>query len=188
LAHRRKAKRSTRPRKPGTRTPSGRLSRAYKGAARDEGTRDAERHRLALVNGGDPALASSPLGILLANGCIDRDQERAGQRYAAVRAILFGPGRPSVSSDVDEPHTPTLRTDEHLEGLRNRFESMVRQLGPDQKVALDHVVVDGKLPTWFSLTKARRQLRPVDEAERAALLDGLERLAADSPAQASPDL
>jgi hypothetical protein len=187
LAHRRK-RRASRRNDDRPRTASGRISRAYKGAARDDGTRDAERHRLALVNGADPALAAHPLGVLLANGHISREQERAGHRYAAVRAILFGPGRPSVSSDVDEPHTPTLRTDEHLEGLRNRFESMVRQLGPDQKVALDHVVVDGKLPTWFSLTKARRQLRPVDEAERAALLDGLERLAADSPAQASPDL
>jgi hypothetical protein len=47
----------------------------------------------------------------------------------------------------------------------------------DQKSALDVVAVDGKLPTWFRLVKAQLPLRPVDEAERLALIGGLDRLA-----------
>jgi hypothetical protein len=130
-----------------------------------------------LCNGADPALAATPLGILLANGHINRGQFRAGERYASARAIIFGMARPTVTADHLEPHGPVTRSDGHLARIRRRFEGDVARLDPDQKRALDVVAVDGKLPTWFRLAKAGLALRPSDEAERQALLSGLDALA-----------
>jgi hypothetical protein len=178
MAHKRKVRRSGRPRKPGPRTASGRLSRTYKGAACDHGSRDAERHRVELVNGSDQALAASPIGVLLANGHITPEQERAGRRYGWLRSVSFGVGRPSVAYDWIEPHDPRLRSDARQAALRQRFEDLVARLDPNQKVAIDHLLVDQRLPTWFRIAKSGRPPRPVDELERAALISGLDALAA----------
>jgi hypothetical protein len=174
--HKRKLRRQGRKAKPGTRAPSGRLSEAAAAIPVDPGSRYAERHRLLLCNGADPVLAASALGILLANRHISRDQVRAGERYAAARAILFGLARPVVVADHLEPYDPPVRSDGHLARIRKRFEGMIARLGPDQKRALDAIVIDGKLPPWFRLVKAGLPLRPVDEAERVALIGGLDRL------------
>jgi hypothetical protein len=130
-----------------------------------------------LCNDGDQALAASPLGILLANDLISREQRRAGERYGAARAITFGMARPSVGPDMLEPYDPPARSDGHLMKARERFERMAVRLDPDQKRALDVVAVDGKLPVWFRMLKAGQPLRPGDVAERTALLSGLDRLA-----------
>jgi hypothetical protein len=174
--HRRKARRSGRPAKAGARAASGRLSEV-RAATVDHGSRYAERHRLVLVNGADPVLAASPLGILFAHGHLTREQVRAGERYAAARAVLFGMARPTVAADHLEPHDPTVRSDGHLARIRKQFEGDVARLDPDQKRALDVVTIDCRLPVWFRLAKAQLLLRPSDEAERLALIGGLDRLA-----------
>jgi hypothetical protein len=48
---------------------------------------------------------------------------------------------------------------------------------PAQKVAIDLLVVDDKLPSWFRRLKLGQPLRPADLAERDALLGALEALA-----------
>jgi hypothetical protein len=163
-------------RKHGPRTRSGRLSRAYLGAARDSGTPEVQARRLALCNGSPPELASTPIGILFANHVITLDQCRAAHRYAFRRGVLFGGARPAGLGDMLEPGSPRLRSDKELAGIRARFEAMCGRLGRDQKAALDVLVVEQRLPAWFRAAKLGRPLRPEDEAEREALLSGLEAL------------
>jgi hypothetical protein len=126
-----------------------------------------------LCNGSPAELSGSPLGILLANGAIDHDQCRAGERYSWLRAAAFGIARPDVAHDRIEPYSPRLREEEQLIRLRERFEAIVGRLGRDQKHALDVVVVEARLPAWFGLVKLGRRLSPEDEAEREALVSGL---------------
>ena len=86
-----------RPRKPGPRTKSGRLSRAYKSPVlRDKGTPEAQSKRHALINGADPQLAATASWILLANGLIERDQHSAALIYARLHALVFGKPWPHV--------------------------------------------------------------------------------------------
>ena len=78
-------------RKSGTRTKSGRLSRAYKGPARDPGTAELQVKKLAAVNGRrDPALSATPASILFAHAVIDRDQLAAAERYRRCYPLSFG--------------------------------------------------------------------------------------------------
>jgi hypothetical protein len=67
-------KRAGRPRKAAKRSKSGRLSRAYKSIARDEGTEEFVEKRKRLINGADPSCAATASGILFANGVLSRDQ------------------------------------------------------------------------------------------------------------------
>jgi hypothetical protein len=164
-------------RKSGPRTKSGRLSRAHATAARDHGTAEGQRNRHHLVNGAAVELAGSALTVLLANGHIDAEQARAAGAYHAVYALSFGLPVPKGSQRLFEPHAPRIRSDRSLARARERFEAMARRLGRDQKAALDQLVVIGALPTWFRQVKLGRPLRPEDEAEREALISGLEKLA-----------
>ena len=78
-------------RKPGPRTKSGRLSRAYKSPElRDKGTPEAQNKRAYLINGSDPQLAATASGILLANGFLTPGQHVAALRYARWHALLYG--------------------------------------------------------------------------------------------------
>jgi hypothetical protein len=74
------------------RTKSGRLSRSYRGPARDAGTPELQAKRAWLVNGhgADPALAASASGILLANRLITPEQFTAGMTYAKLHAMPYG--------------------------------------------------------------------------------------------------
>ena len=47
-------------RKSGARTKSGRLSRAYQGAARGNGTPDLARYKRVAINGSDPGAVDLP--------------------------------------------------------------------------------------------------------------------------------
>jgi hypothetical protein len=172
---RKRARRSGRPARSGARTAAGRLSETV---PIDRGTGEGQLHRQLLINGAaDVTLAATPAGILLAHDLITPAQLRAGGRYAALRAVLFGLARPTVAADLVEPYDPRLRTDSYLRGVRNRFEELVAKITPEQKAALDQVVVDERLPGWFARAKSGHQLRPADEAERQALLAGLDALA-----------
>jgi hypothetical protein len=84
--------------KEGRRTKTGRLSRAFTGPARDEGTRELQRHRLCPVNGAhDPALSSSLAGIMFAHGILSSRQHAAAQRYRMPRSALYGVPLATVS-------------------------------------------------------------------------------------------
>jgi hypothetical protein len=164
-------------RKAGKRAPSGRLSRAHQTAARDHGTAEGQRNRHHLVNGAPVELAGSAIGVLLANGHVDLEQAHAAGQYRTVYALSFGLPVPRASQRAFEPYGPVIRSERTLARARERFEAMAGKLGPDQKQALDRLVVDGRLPSWFRQVKLGRPLRPDDVAEREALLSGLEALA-----------
>ena len=48
---------------------------------RDKGTPEQQIKRLALVNGGDPTLSTTPLDIMFARRIIEPDQYNAGLTY-----------------------------------------------------------------------------------------------------------
>ena len=82
-----KGRRKGRPRKPGPRENNGRLQRARK----DRGSVALQVARaLAVPEGKDLALASYPLGVLHANGEIDRQEHQAGCEYAWLHHIVYG--------------------------------------------------------------------------------------------------
>jgi hypothetical protein len=76
-----RSRRRGRPRKPGPRTPSGRLSRAS-GRTADPGAHGVRTRRCWLAQGGQEMLAVYPLGIMRANDVIDEYEHNAGLRYA----------------------------------------------------------------------------------------------------------
>jgi hypothetical protein len=165
-------------RKSGKRTPSGRLSRAHRNPeVADHGTAEGIRNRAFLVNGSPAELAGSAIGVLLANGHIDAEQAHAAGQYRTVYALSFGLPVPRAMQRAFEPHTPPIRSNRFLARARERFEAMAGRLDRDQKAALDQLVVEGALPAWFRRAKMGRPPTAEDEAEREALISGLERLA-----------
>jgi hypothetical protein len=167
-----------RPRKPGARTPSGQLSRAAGAVPVDRGTREGQRNRTFLVNGSPVELAGSPVGILLAGGHIEARHAAAAWKYAMMRARCFGMARATANWDlIDLGRGGQPLTEDRQKHARRAFERLVALLEPAQKSALDLLVVDGAIPTWFRRAKLRQPLRPADVAERDALLGALEALA-----------
>jgi hypothetical protein len=159
------------PRKAGLRTRSGRLSRAGSLAARDEGTAELQRHRLALVNGSaDPVLSSSLAGIMLAHGIISPDQKAAADRYRALRAALYGAVMPRREPGQSRP--PEL--EEHrIVKLARDFNRMVRPLTVSQKLALTDLALD-LWPRWLRAQLLGLELDQEAACEREILLAGLE--------------
>ena len=57
---------------------------------RDKGTPEQQIKRLALVNGGDPTLSTTPLDIMFARRIIEPDQYNAGLTYWYLYTKVFG--------------------------------------------------------------------------------------------------
>jgi hypothetical protein len=159
-----------RKRKPGARTKSGRLSRAYQGPARDVGTREGMAKRLALVNGSNnDSLAYTLPDILLAHGQITVDQHRAAWQLRRARAAVFGVPLAN-SAGGREPTEEQLRLNER------KYERLMKLLTPDQALAVVDVALD--LRTGW-VRRAILKLPPADGdgADRRALVTGLDVLA-----------
>ena len=132
-----------RKRKPGPRTPSGRLSRAYKSPElRDKGTPEVQDKRAYLINGSDPQLAATASGILLANGFLTHEQHAAAMRYSWAHALTCG--RPLAPSP---PARGTGRrpdpADDLLERARQRLQAMDARLTSEQRQPVGNVAVSG---------------------------------------------
>ena len=186
-----------RKRKPGPRTKSGRLSRAYKAEARDHGTAEVQAKRIALVGEADPALAASALGVLLARGLLDvkdrpemaRDRYHAGLRYRELRSAIFPPIWPN------SPVGPAINEDRRAK-IEREFRSIVGNWQPetqwskerpaphelfipglltrDQIRIVERVAIYEWIPTWAFL--AQGKWLNVDVAEHDVLLSGLDAL------------
>ena len=161
-------------RKPGARTKSGRLSRAYKDPEiRDQGTKEFQAKRLALVNGADPALAATAPGILLANGFISPQQHAACQRYGWAHAMTFGrpwaQASPLAESAGSEPPARIQ------EIAKDRLEQMNRHLSKTERLRVANLAVFNFLPTWFFAKRGnwKRGIIPEDEREHQELLTAL---------------
>jgi hypothetical protein len=163
-----------RKRKPGPRTKSGRLSRAYTGPARDVGTPEFCAKRAYLINGSDPQLAASASGILLANGFLNRGQHAAALTYAWAHALTYR--RPWRQACPLGDRTGGGMPEDRLERAKVKLAEMDAKLSPEQRLAVANVAVFGFVPQWFYTERLRLRELPDDRAERAALLSGLEAL------------
>lgn len=161
-----------RKRKSGSRTKSGRLSRAYATEARDHGTPELQTKRQQLVGpSGDPNHAATVPGILCAHGHIDTDQRDAALRYAVLRCALYG---------TPWPRTPTYQetTDAHVLRLKRAFEAMLAKLTPDQRTTIANTALANPTtpPIWAQRQQHNQTLRPHEHEEYSTLLAGLNAL------------
>jgi hypothetical protein len=170
------AKKRGRPRKPGPRTKSGRLSRAYKAPElRDKRTPEFCAKRAYLINWADPQLAATVSGILFANGHLTMAQRDAGENYANLHRLAFG-NQWGHACVLDDSSGRSI-SDERLVKLRRILDAMHAYLTPEQRQAIADVAVFGWLPQGFFTARLRLRLLPEDEREREALLSGLDALA-----------
>ena len=163
-----------RPRKAGSRTKSGRLSRSL-AATRDNGTAEAIAKRCILVNGADPALAATVPGILLARGYLSRDQHDAAQRYAGLHRTAFGPAWRQVCPLAEAHGGPTI-PDDRLIRLREALDQLHARMTLEQRQAVADVAVYNWIPQWFYTARLGLRELAEDVAEREALISGLDAL------------
>ena len=161
--------------KPGPRTKPGKLSRAYRGPARDVGTPEFCAKRHYLINGSDPQLAASASGILLANGFLSRGQHSAALTYAWAHALSYG--RPWRQACPLGDRTGSAPSDERLVKAKEKLAEMDAELSPEQRQAVGNIAVFGFIPQWFYVDRLRLRSLPEDAREREALVTGLEALA-----------
>lgn len=139
----------------GPRTKSGRLSRAYKGPARDDGTPELQAKRRQLVGDADPALSVSVVGRLFAWGMIDQQQYLAAQRYRQLRCALYGPPWPGQGTAGAPPD------DEIVIRMQRAFDQMVGYLRPDEKRVVGAVCVHDEPPAPHELEPLRGGLAAI---------------------------
>jgi hypothetical protein len=168
-----------RKRKDGRRTKSGRLSRAGKPReARLGPTEENAAKMRALVNGSDPALAASAVGILFANAHLSEAQYVAAMRYSRAHAIVFGRPWAHIQDALKcMPWGGDPPTDGQHEWAERQLDKWHAKLSLDQRQAIANVTVFGFIPTFFFVSRLRLKMLPEDIAEREALLYGLETLA-----------
>lgn len=133
----------------------------------DRGTPEQQLRRLKLIGDADPALASYPLGVLMAKRLITQDEHNIGLDYARHYRIVIGKDRgPTGVAEVP---------DEVLIEMQARFDQMSRalkQAGRRSKDAVDNVAVFERFPSWLF----RRTVRKSDAANLEAIRIGLRAL------------
>jgi hypothetical protein len=166
---------SGRRRKPGPRTKSGRLSRAYGSALlRDLGTEEGQAKRRALVgDDGGQTLACTAPGILFANGFLTIDQYTEALEYRRLWTAMFGtPWR--SSSDAAEA------TEEMLVEATKKFRRMTLLLTDEQELAVRNICVFDEIPIGY--IRMRKSI--AGQASGDPLTDGLNALVSGSPRRA----
>jgi hypothetical protein len=158
-----------RKRKSGPRTPSGRLSRAYKSACADAGTPEGCAKRRALVGDADPALAASALGILLAHRHIDTEQHAAGLEYGRLHAAVYGVPWSTGSTGPDA-------TMDRAEKVKRELRALESLMTTEQREVVANVAARGAIPNWFFVLRLTLKELPEDVRERDLLLSGLSAL------------
>lgn len=158
-----------RPRRSAPRTSSGRPSRAYRGPARDAGTREGQAKRLALVNGsGDGSLAYTLPDLLRAHGVLDRHQHGAAIRFRDLRARCFG-----VPLSVSDEGTEA--SDDRVAENEAAYARAVKRLAPAERAAVIDLALDLR-PGWVRRQVLGIDLTERDRRDRRALLNGLDKL------------
>ena len=160
-------------RRPGKRTKSGRLSRAYRDPdVRDQGTHQVQEKRQAIVGAGnDPNLSSSAPGILFAHGYLDKHQYAEALEYRRLRCVLYGTPWPCYAES-------SIPSDSRIKAMQERFDEKVRMLNEDQRHVVTNVAVFDFIPNWFFVLQARKhggilKFLPEDVVEQSALITGL---------------
>jgi hypothetical protein len=154
---------------------SARLSRAWKGPARDVGTAEMLAKRAYLINGSDPQLAATASGILRANHAISREQYDAAMVYAWAHAMIYGrPWRHACPLGERDGHEAP---EDLLLLAKAKLQDMDGRLTAEQRLAVANLSVFGFWPGWFMAQKQGLRAMPGDERDRAALVTGLEAIA-----------
>ena len=145
----------------------------YPNAGHDRGTEALQARRTAMACGGDPMLAESPLGALLASRRLglplsprpwatladaDRDlaivRHEAGRLLSLARCVLFGrPGaRAAMLAEMIPGAGEGIRLDEAAEvRVRERYEvadAALKRLGMGERREVVQVVVYGDWPEY----------------------------------------
>lgn len=169
----RKRKPARRQKEPTTR--AGR--KAYREAiAKDHGTPELAERRAELS--GDPRVEIAPLAIMLARGDISERQRDAGVKYASLRPVHFGAALPSAAPLEPQRGRSLSAYDPERDARSWAFLKAARaRLTRPERTEVDRVAVYDDLPGWWRRLKAGRG-RPGDVDKRAALLSGLDALAA----------
>lgn len=158
-----------RKRKKAPRTKSGRLSRAYQTIAKDEGTPEVQAKRQAAVGTGDPVLAASALGYLLAYEHIDREQYDEALRYRALWTAKFG------TLGLCNSYGPTA-SDERLAKLEIKLAELERRMTVEEREELVWVACGDRIPVWFDAKRLGLKILPEDERDRELLMRALDAL------------
>jgi hypothetical protein len=150
---------------------SGRLSRAYQTVARDTGTREVQAKRDQLINGSPVELIASSAGVLCARGLLSSEQYRAADRFARIRAAVFG-------VPLSNGEGSREATEERIARNERVYSAMCRCMTALQLVAVVDLALGGR-PVWARRLIARLPLRLMDQVEREHLPGGLDALAAE---------
>lgn len=146
---------------------------------RDLGTPELIKRRAMLVGGGDPALATTPLGIMLARQLIDLDLFSAGERYRSLYGSATGTAR-AVGLDIGLGTDPLGEALERItEQYRAATDALLRLGRPALREVINVAVFQDK-PVWLILylNNPHRDSWRVhrNHCDCIALLDGLHEL------------
>ena len=134
-------------RKPGPRQPNGQPRRHV---GRDSGTTEALMLRQWWVGTGNPALASYPLGILLANGAITEAQHGAACEYAWLTSAVFGRHSLAAVSWEGLAHGRVVERDSEQEERRLRQTHVKLAREPRRcRATLDNLAIYERIPRWM---------------------------------------
>lgn len=128
---------------------------------KETGTPELQAKKAMLVRGGNPALSTDALGVLVARDLIDKDQYSAGQWFGALRTISFGRDRLPMAAAgqlVDEQvegraeDDVVVYSDEDVERLYARYRSAVsslKRVGASVYVQTRNVCLFAEMPDWI---------------------------------------
>ena len=131
---------------------------------KDLGTPESNARRIELVGGADPALASTALGILYANGIIDRAQMDAGFMYAKLRNEAsreffdFPRQHPSISryNDLVAGHISSESVFYEGAGTEapqceyTTIDESLRAISSTCRNEVYNTAVENRVPGWFA--------------------------------------
>jgi hypothetical protein len=108
--------------------------------------------------------------ILFAHRLITDEQRGVGHHYRILRGRLFG-------VPLRNANGGPMPSEEKIAANEAAYGKMARRLSEDQRIAVADVALD-IMPVWLRREVVGLELRDEDLAERAALISGLDRLAA----------
>ena len=156
-----------RPRKPGPRQPNGQPRRH---TARDAGTTEALMLRQWWVGSGNPALASYPLGILLANSAVTEAEHGAACEYAWLTSAVFGRhSLAAVSWEGLAPGRSMERDTEQEERRLGEAHEKLARVPRRCRAALDNLAIYERVPRWMRPVNPR----PGDVTDAAYFTEAL---------------
>ena len=144
---------------------------------RDKGTPEQQIKRLALVNGGDPTLSTTPLDIMFSRRIIEPDQYNAGLTYWYLYTKVFG--KPFPESNTGKLLSPIkgrmIEEGEKRKDIHNNTvytecrKFIVKEVGRKVYGMMRDVVIFFEHPPYLNYSKKKIRDNPHKEDFRNAL-------------------